>query len=759
MSTGDELCDACSKVDLYSLFTGPRYFPNSPDPVSRDDITTHVATLRGVVSNKACPLCRLVKHDLYAPDDVDPAYYHGQCDPDKIRCCLLAFRADYSEDPTYRNQDTRELMATRLEVRLVGRDTCSERDLSSTNIFSRGAGIRLLSPEFVVPIRPLLNGYRATSSERSLELLKQWIGTCENGHVDTCQFDSLNDLPLSLGLETIQVIDLRDRSVRAFDPRTIKYALLSYVWDEAGHEHRELFSTLQNKEGVGGEDLKTLPSHVPGIIEEAMMVCKRVLIPYLWVDLFCVHQADPDKKKSEIQAMGYIYRLSHITIVVGTSHGNGVHLAPTISKQEKQPLGSRQRIETIGTRQYITSLPSITDQIHVSAWSKRGWTYQEGQMARRIAFLGDFDLSFLCGAGHWRESLHSGTFGHDARRPGIDLHSQGYYALSSYTWLRQSEWSFDDYASIVLAYSQRKLTHESDRLDAISGCLNIISRSQGVHFLWGLPTIDFHYALLWSLGEYDRRREGFPSWSWSAWFALNQAHYVYPYDESSGSLNQSSNEQYTYQDQETKIIELHGALVGSGVEQAHQKNKCTQSLAQLSVSEASGILTIESEVVRFFFDIKADSSPPNYELAKKTGWGLVPCDFDSTEDQHAADWDQDKEYRLPRGRICLRNISGDVYPIHFPPGEHWPTFNLALPYTLRGSTLMWLLYQGIELVKIMEIQLQEGADGIEPLHHVLCLGIDRSNGHPDYVQRMGMAFVPKEAWEKAGPEKMTVKFR
>ncbi|KAK7967035.1 uncharacterized protein PG986_001312 [Apiospora aurea] len=213
------------------------------------------------------------------------------------------------------------------------------------------------------------------------------------------------------------------------------------------------------------------------------------------------------------------------------------------------------------------------------------------------------------------------------------------------------------------------------------------------------------------------------------------------------------------QDPETKIIGLHGALVGSGVEQAHQRNRCAQSLAQLSASESSGILTIESEVVRFFFDIKADKSPPNYDLTKKKGWGLVPCGFDSTKGQHTTDWEQDKEYRLPRGRICLRNVSGDVYTIHFPPGEHWPTFHLTLPYALRGSTLTWLLSQGIELVKIVEIELLEGADGLEPLRHVLCLGIDRSNGHPDCAQRMGMAFLPKIAWEKAGPKKMTVKFR
>ncbi|KAK8059008.1 HET-domain-containing protein [Apiospora phragmitis] len=504
----------------------------------------------------------------------------------------------------------------------------------------------------------------------------------------------------------------------------------------------------------------SLPSRVPGIIEEVMMVCKKLSISYLWVDLLCMHQANPDKKATEIKSMGYIYHLSHITVVAGSACSNGAHLAPASSfAQDKQQSDSKQRIETIGDRQYITSLPSITHQILCSAWPDRGWTYQEGQMARRIAFWGDFDISFLCGSGHWRESTHSGDFGHDVKFPGVDLRSKGRYVLSSYTWLRQTKWPFEDYESIVQAYSQRTLSFESDRLEAISGCLTILSHSQGVHFLKGLPTVDFHYALLRTLGEYDHRREGFPSWSWAGWFALNQSHYVYPYEELSGSLNVTHDGTYSSQNPETKIIELDGLLVGSGVGLAHKKNRYMQKLARLSVYEASGDLAIESEVVSFFVRIKADSSPPNYDLASKNGWGVVPCDFDSTEGQYPADWEIDKEYRTPRARFCLRNVSGDVYPIHLPPLKQRQTFVLGLPNTLRGSTLTWLLTRGIELVKVVEIELLEGADDLKLLHHVLCLGIDRNDGHPDHARRMGMFCLPKEVWEKAGPEKMSVKFR
>ena len=135
-------------------------------------------------------------------------------------------------------------------------------------------------------------------------------------------------------------------------------------------------------------------------------------------------------------------------------------------------------------------------------------------MARRVAFFGNYDVSFMCGAGHWRESLHSGEFGHDANIPGVDLRSNGYYVLSAFMWLRNSEWDFSDYDAVALAYSHRRLSYESDRLDAISGCFNMVAQKKGIHFISGLPSADFHYALLFH-GEKDRSRAGFPSWSWA----------------------------------------------------------------------------------------------------------------------------------------------------------------------------------------------------------------------------------------------------
>ena len=65
---------------------------------------------------------------------------------------------------------------------------------------------------------------------------------------------------------------------------------------------------------------------------------------------------------------------------------------------------------------------------------------QEGELATRVAFFGAYDVSFVCGAGHWRESQHSGKYGHDADIPSLNLHPEAFYMLSGYNWLSASGW-------------------------------------------------------------------------------------------------------------------------------------------------------------------------------------------------------------------------------------------------------------------------------------------------------------------------------
>lgn len=71
---------------------------------------------------------------------------------------------------------------------------------------------------------------------------------------------------------------------------------------------------------------------------------------------------------------------------------------------------------------------------------------------------------------------------------------------------------------MLLYYSQRILTYQSDALNAMAGIIRRLSHRMKCRFLEGLPTAAFDLFLLFkSHRSILRRREGFPSYSWLGW--------------------------------------------------------------------------------------------------------------------------------------------------------------------------------------------------------------------------------------------------
>lgn len=744
----DELCLACSNIDLYSLFTGPRYFPH--DAVGRESGTViQAGTLREVFDNTTCPLCRLIKHDLYSNlshDTPSSLWYdttpEEQPDPSRVRCCLRAWRADYFEETKYTAKETRDQVATLVMVCLFGVDGCSTEEYECIRRHYDGNGLRLLSPDSVDPNRPLLNGYRATTLTQSLVLLSEWIKTCCRSHQDTC---GLSGLTQQNRRHRVRLIDVASRTLVSCDPEVCAYAALSYVWGQKTEEYLRFADEIQQ----GDDGVAVLPPSAPAIIEDGIDVCRRLDIPFLWVDLYCVDQHDPAQKTADIRDMGLIYQQAVIVFIAG---GLGSQLLYSVA--DDVPVGKRQLVETIRGRRYITASVCISQQIQGSAWNERGWTYQEGALARRIAFFGEHGVSFLCGAGHWTGCLHSGRYGHSAHMADLDIRSTGHYTLFANHWLRDAEWRFEDFETTLDVFSTRKLSYESDKLNAISGCLDLLGRRKGMRFVHGLPSVDFHYALLWR-GEYDHRRPGFPSWSWAGWHALQQFYILSPVTGSSGELRDDDAGQLRPAKPPTAEISLEGLLISRGVENPTPTNKCSQNVARVTVHGKT--LTVSSEIAHFSFEIVPSATTHMAEVERPDG---VPSNFESRKGQILAphwSWNLDREYRTPYERIRLVDGSGNACQYQYPRWyDHWPLVKFEFPRTLRGSTLVWLLRDGMDLVKIVEVKLLEGEDGLGKFHHVLCLGIDRSAGEPGRGQRLGMFCLSGEMWARASPREETV---
>jgi hypothetical protein len=192
---------------------------------------------------------------------------------------------------------------------------------------------------------------------------------------------------------------------------------------------------------------------------------------YLWVDKYCIDQAEGPEQTMMLQNMDQIYRNAEATIVAMYGENDAAGL-PGVSQVPRIPQPEFRL--THGC--LLSSCPPISTLIQTSKWATRGWTYQEARLSRRCLFFTEHQVYVTC-----LETTASEAVPSESQRCWI-------------SWLlnrsRLDDTLFMPRTSIAegfysdrLAYSQRLLTHGSDILNAFRG---ILSHSGLVTF-WGIP--------------------------------------------------------------------------------------------------------------------------------------------------------------------------------------------------------------------------------------------------------------------------------
>lgn len=373
---------------------------------------------------------------------------------------------------------------------------------------------------------------REVSPRFDAKMVQGWLHECQTSH-PAC-------LPRGSSEHLIKLIDCSTRrviSVSTLDT-TPEYVALSYVWGE----HIP-------KPGDGDGDSNATAQ----VIEDALSVTKSLGHRYLWVDKYCVDQDDSFQKHEQIMNMDSIYENASLTIIAaaGLDHSRGL---PGISSNRlKKEIPFQHENFSLS---WIP--PSPHKEILESRWSTRGWTYQEAVLSRRRLVFTDRQVYFECRSMACYESLRIPL--QDLFPSSVDIfrlpqifsssHLKSTVSASSVAQAAQDtedeqlvprDWkmfAFNAYTRCAERYSQRTLTFESDSLNAFGGMIKRFeSLEQGtLRHLWGIPFFDprddqspddiVDYAgfllagLCWrheSRSKSLRRRNMFPSWSWTGW--------------------------------------------------------------------------------------------------------------------------------------------------------------------------------------------------------------------------------------------------
>jgi len=343
-----------------------------------------------------------------------------------------------------------------------------------------------------------------------LTLLKSWLGLCCSEHPH-CTPDT------TPGGTPDLVIDVGHQCVVPA-PKECRYAALSYVWGDASKQLKLTDET--RKRFMSSNSLATAWPDVPTTIRHAMQLCQVLGVSFLWVDALCIHQK-PRRGSEDVwgadisKKMQYIYQGAFFTIVAaaGTDCWAGL---PAFA-------GCR------GSEQFTANVNGLLlagfdhDQPHcvkLSKWHSRAWTLQERVLSKRLMIFTDDRVFWECGTA-FLEDIHL------ERDPGLGGHGPVLDAFTNDMMIFEQTQieGFGGYLNLVQDFTSRQLSFQKDALAAFDGVLSYIGEKLETGFLWGLPTAYFELAILFKMEFYDpnKRRQGFPSWTWAGWNQAIQA--------------------------------------------------------------------------------------------------------------------------------------------------------------------------------------------------------------------------------------------
>ncbi|KAK3324957.1 heterokaryon incompatibility protein-domain-containing protein [Apodospora peruviana] len=505
------LCTRCTDYDIVSVFKDAE--PLDADLLYQACGNDSVATkeyhqkfsryeiplpdLPSLLLTPACPVCRLI-YRVLPRKGLDPRDNTLKLTP--YRSYLRA--PDWERLPSESKTQAAILigihtpytLALKYDPRATGGENVGPAQMNGEAI--------CLASESTFPGRKLDN-WRFVEPMADLALAKKALDHCLQNCRGACQAEPHAELLLTT------MVDVIDRVTVPCPSDDCDYFALSYVWG-----------------GVmptpGALETGTLPQ----TIEDAITVTKKLGRRYLWVDALCIDQTpnptptQAAAKTAQLKMMDLIYGCATLTIVALSGKDSNAGLAGVRPAHRR----TKQVRETIGGRKFFTVPPTVGAEREASVWDKRAWTLQESLLSRRKLAFTDTQINFEC-LGH--SVVDAFDFETMMQWPGMGTSWDNMKRLMGAMpppGTQPGDWYVHGFLGLLNGYTERKMTNDSDSLNALLGILSAWERyllPSGSTFVWGLPLQHAPQFLGWfherEVSTTPKRRQSFPSWSWAGW--------------------------------------------------------------------------------------------------------------------------------------------------------------------------------------------------------------------------------------------------
>ncbi|KAE8451825.1 hypothetical protein EG329_002665 [Mollisiaceae sp. DMI_Dod_QoI] len=362
-----------------------------------------------------------------------------------------------------------------------------------------------------------------TGSEASLTQAKSWLDQCSKQHKECAGLPKESRLPTRvLDLHPLDAVSADIKLVETLENQCGSYICLSHCWGQATpiKTRRENISSMKDQ---------ILWDALPRTFQEAVTVCRRLRLRWLWIDSLCIIQDDEMDWKTEAAKMKDIYSNSFLTIAATKSTGSGGGLFT--SEPPPPPLPICQ--VSHGGGLYNVFVQEFLNIPHESSWSwerhgsyrwqeikyrtnpsfplvTRGWAFQERLLSPRVLHFGIAELFYECRESYWCECKR------------ISLPKKASLTLKGMDISAEAAWR-----DVCQLYSETHLTFPAkDTLPALAGLARRFSQVKEGRYIAGVWETELGNSLAWC----ERRWHGdetkelarvsrdtrLPSWSWAS---------------------------------------------------------------------------------------------------------------------------------------------------------------------------------------------------------------------------------------------------
>jgi hypothetical protein len=347
--------------------------------------------------------------------------------------------------------------------------------------------------------------------------------------------------PAFLPTRLLDVGHLGDHSIRLILskdlPKTKKneYVTLSYCW---GGSNGAACTTAENLV----ERMSAIPTPLlPKTLQDAIEITRAFGVRYLWIDALCIIQVKEGENEDwqrELSSMNKIYRHSLFTIAASSAKDSSVGL---FHRREAARWPVHDYLLADDNRQIMlnATLPSWNTTVEISALAKRGWVLQERMLASRTLFWTEDGLFWDC------REMSASEYETERARCNRNCPMLHELVESIERCKKHSGPTYMAWADVVEEFSQKALTMATDKLPAVTGLGNELSRLTGLAFIMGVWEHNLVQELAWVVefsipGEdiiinpQAARLPNTPSWTWASTnqkLSFKPGIYGYKYEE------------------------------------------------------------------------------------------------------------------------------------------------------------------------------------------------------------------------------------